>query len=282
MSTKRPCEQTRQELTYFPYSDCEGPVRKKRRKVTASNQDPVLGSSLNRVLQQFICPITKELLIDPVVAEDGKIYEKSAIEHLIGQNELIGSKLVPVVHVRNTIESIIKSDAIFDIKTRRKANKWLKKIANVQKIEQTKARAISGSCAEAMITLGYWHTHGMNGFKRDDLEAFSWFRKAADCGHVKTMVLVGWCLLRNSGSITGVPQNIPEALYYLTLAAQNGSDVGAYNIGRAYTNGFYGLKRNTKLGKYWLSKAVDGSCEVRHCDIDMITDAKRELEYLTK
>merc|ERR1712183_1129678 len=121
----------------------------------------------------------------------------------------------------------------------------------------------------------------MNGCKRDDLEAFSWFRKAADCGHVKTMVLVGCCLLRNSGSITGVPQNISEALYYITLAAKNGSDVGAYNIGIAYMNGYYGLKRNTKLGKYWLSKVVDGSCEIRHCDIDMIANAKKEMKKLS-
>lgn len=282
MSTKRPCEQTRQEFTSFPYSDCDGPTRKKRRKVIANNQDPVLGSALNQVLQQFICPITKELPINPVVAEDGKIYEKSAIEHLIGQNKLIGTKLVPVVHVRNTIKNIIRSGAIVDNKSRRKAKKWLKKIEHVQKIEYTKARAISGSCAEAMTTLGCWHTHGMNGFERDDLEAFSWFRKAADYGHVKTMVLVGCCLLRDNGSITGVPQNIPEALYYITLAAQNGSDVGAYNIGLVYANGLYGVKRNAELGTFWLSKVVDGSCEIRHCDLDLIDVAKRELEYLTK
>ena len=35
--------------------------------------------SINDIAKEFICPITQELPVDPVIAKDGKIYERDAI-----------------------------------------------------------------------------------------------------------------------------------------------------------------------------------------------------------
>jgi len=276
VSTKRQYRQDEHDLV-SPWVHGDQ-ARNKRRKLTMSDQHLKLGATTNQILDQFICPITKELPIDPVIAEDGNIYERSAIEHLIGVYKPIGTKLVPVVHVRNAIESIARSGAIFGNR-RRMANNWLQKFEKEQQLQETKAKAVSG-CAEAMATLGYWHAHGMNGLQKSDVEAFSWFRKAADCGHVKTMVLVGCFLLEKNSSTTGIPRNVSEALHYIRLAAEKGSDVGAYNIGIAHANGLHGLVQDAKVGTFWLSKVVDGSCEVKHCGMNMISNAKRILERL--
>ena len=83
-------------------------------------------------------------------------------------------------------------------------------------------------------------------------------------------------------SSASTPQNISEALQYINSAAEKGSDVGAYNIGIAYANGLHGLTQDSKIGTFWLSKVIDGSCEVKHCGVNMVSNAKKELEYLRK
>ena len=40
-------------------------------------------SALNEAAEEFLCPITHELPVNPAFAEDGHIYERSAIEKWI-------------------------------------------------------------------------------------------------------------------------------------------------------------------------------------------------------
>jgi hypothetical protein len=75
--------------------------------------------SINDAAKEFICPITHELPVQPVMAEDGKIYERDAIVEWFAKKAIspstgavIGTKLLPAVQVRNTIESLIQTGAI--------------------------------------------------------------------------------------------------------------------------------------------------------------------------
>ena len=45
----------------------------------ASPQEKKMRASINNVAADLRCPITQELPIDPVMAKDGKIYERTAI-----------------------------------------------------------------------------------------------------------------------------------------------------------------------------------------------------------
>ena len=40
-------------------------------------------SAIDAMADEWICPITTELAFDPVLAEDGQMYERSAIEQLV-------------------------------------------------------------------------------------------------------------------------------------------------------------------------------------------------------
>jgi hypothetical protein len=67
-------------------------------------------------LTQLLCPITLGLPIDPVIAEDGNVYERSAIEAQLKirlksplTNEPMGHKLLTARHVTNVIESFIEA-----------------------------------------------------------------------------------------------------------------------------------------------------------------------------
>ena len=60
--------------------------------------------------QEFVCPITHELMISPVVAQDGFTYEKAAIEDWMKQkktspktNEPIEAVFVPNFNLRSLI-----------------------------------------------------------------------------------------------------------------------------------------------------------------------------------
>ena len=70
--------------------------------------------ALADIAKEFICPITQELPFEPVMAKDGKIYEREAILEWFRNKDgeatspstgkVIGTELLPAVQVRNTIE----------------------------------------------------------------------------------------------------------------------------------------------------------------------------------
>ena len=74
---------------------------------------------MNSVADEYLCPITQELPIEPVMAEDGKFYERWAIEEWLGKQQrspstgvAMGRRLTPVTQVRNTISQLVESGAI--------------------------------------------------------------------------------------------------------------------------------------------------------------------------
>lgn len=71
--------------------------------------------SVSLDIKNFICPITRELFYDPVIAEDGYIYERIAIEKWINENgtspmtrERIKGKLKESILVKNILETILE------------------------------------------------------------------------------------------------------------------------------------------------------------------------------
>ena len=66
---------------------------------------------------ELICPITYEMPAEPVYAEDGRLYERSAIEQGFAADNRsspmtklpMGTRLVDAVQVRNVIERIVES-----------------------------------------------------------------------------------------------------------------------------------------------------------------------------
>lgn len=67
-----------------------------------------------KMRDEFICPITYELMRDPVVASDGHTYEKAAIEKWLKSHqtsprngEPMGPILIPNINVKKLIQDII-------------------------------------------------------------------------------------------------------------------------------------------------------------------------------
>ena len=78
-------------------------------------------ASFDKMADEYVCPITLQFPFHPVIAQDGRIYERDAIEQWWGKdaegpafhartvkspvtNEAIGTKLIAAPQVRNAIE----------------------------------------------------------------------------------------------------------------------------------------------------------------------------------
>ena len=116
----------------------------------ASPQEKKMRASINDVAADLLCPITQELPLEPVIAKDGKIYERNAILEWFSKKDgdatspstgkVIDTELVPAVQVRNTIESLIKSGAIEG----EAAEAWREKLEQEKEVKEIRALAEGG------------------------------------------------------------------------------------------------------------------------------------------
>jgi TPR repeat protein len=90
------------------------------------------------------------------------------------------------------------------------------------------------------------------GVKQDYIEAFKWFRQAADQGSAKAQNAIA--LMYYNGH--GITQNYPAALSWFVQAAVQGYAQSQHNVGAMYHEG-QGVTKDRAEAIKWLSKAAD-------------------------
>ena len=225
-----------------------------------SPREKKMRESINGVAAELRCPITQELPFDPVMAEDGKIYERKAILEWFSKKDrptspstgaVIGKKLLPAVQTKNTIEMLIKSGAIEG----ELATAWTEKLEDEKEVKEMRAKAEDGD-GLAMYWLGAWYEYGENGLEKDVVQARTWYERSAAVRHPHGMARFGECFLCGKGG----PKNHAHGLVMVTQAAAFGSDLGAYHLGQVFFKGCCGLPKDPAQARFWLEKAV-GECE---------------------
>ena len=233
--------------------------------------------AIRTIATEFKCPIGHDLPIDPVMAKDGVVYERAAIERWFRTKEgerrggdptspstraVIGTELIPVPQIRNTIEALVKSGAIDG----ELATAWKQKLATALKqklVDETKVKEMrtraEGGDEDAMYRLGGWYQFGMNGLAVDEAQARAWLERSASARNPKGMACFGRVLLRGIGG----PKDNVFGMMNVTEAAHLGSDVGAYWFGGWFLKGDLGLPKDPARARYWLKKVVDRECELR-------------------
>ena len=229
-----------------------------------SPREKKMRESINGVAAELRCPITQELPFDPVIAEDGKIYERKAILEWFSKKDrpispstgaVIGKKLLPAVQTKNTIEMLVKSGAIEG----ELATAWTEKLEQGKLVKEMRAKAEGGD-GQAMHLLGVWYRFGENGLAKDSAQARAWYERSAAARYPKGLASFGEYLL---GGIGG-PKDTTLGLVMVTQAAELGSDIGAYRLGKAFFKGGHGLSKDRVQARLWLKKIVDGECEYKH------------------
>ena len=236
--------------------------------------------ALADIAKEFICPITQELPFDPVIAKDGKIYERTAILEWFRKKDgeatspstgkVIDTELVPVVQARNTIESLIQTGAIED----EIAEAWQKRLAFEKRVKEMRAKAEGGD-GDAMHWMGVCYTFGQ-GVAKDEAQARAWYERSAAARNPKGLASFSNCLLTGAGG----PQDFALGLLNMTEAAYLGSDMGAAVLGESFFNGMCGLPKDPVRARFWLKKVVDGECEVKHICPTCMPNVTRMLAAL--
>ena len=147
-------------------------------------------SAVNEAFAELVCPITFSLPVDPVTAEDGKVYERSAIEEWLKQqrkspvtNLAMGTKLLPALQVKNMIRTMVTSGAL----TGDKVDAWKLKLEEEEVVAEMLRWAEAGVGA-AMFSLGVWYEYGEKGLAKDKAKAFEWYKKSHEAGNASGTV----------------------------------------------------------------------------------------------
>ena len=112
-----------------------------------------------------------------------------------------------------------------------------------------KSLAEKGS-AEAQFLWGRVHCN-VKGLLKDDVEAVSWYRKAAVQGHVGAQYNLGVCYKNGQG----VSKDNREAAKWFLKAAEQGGIDAQYNLGVFYEKGL-GVSKNEHEAAKWYRKAA--------------------------
>jgi len=100
--------------------------------------------------------------------------------------------------------------------------------------------------------LGRCYLNGYYGLKKDESEALVWYNKAADAGDAEAFRNLGW--MNEYG--LGVTKDIKEAKRLYTKAADQGNTMALYDLGLMYANGRFG-DPDYKEAVSWFRKAAD-------------------------
>ena len=156
----------------------------------------------------------------------------------------------------------------------------------------------------SMCNVGNCYKNGI-GVEKDQVKAFEWFQKSAAQGHVRAIKQLIHCYKNGIGVEKNIQKviecfekiiamgekdeivnfgnfyehvvcNYEKAIYYYRMAAEQGDDVGQYNLGTMYDYGT-GVDENENTAIYWYRKAArqgnwDAQERLDELDVDWLEE----------
>ena len=207
---------------------------------------------LQSIANQLLCPITHELPINPVVAEDGRTYEKDAIKTWLRKSKRspytgleMGTTLLAMTQVRNTIEEVVLSEAI-DTET---ALSWLKKLENEKKYKSLEKKGNDGDVNAILDLITMYRTDG-NAYKYR-----KWIKRGAQFRIPMCMRQFAMYLARR--------KKTELMTFFLTNAAELGDIPATYEVSKMFYQGYVDTQkqcihigRDLIQARYWLLRLL--------------------------
>lgn len=210
---------------------------------------------LKDTVADFVCPITMSLPLEPVVAEDGYIYERSAISKWMQirrcspmTNLPIGSRLVAMPSLKDRFRTLISTNVLTGSMT----DCWREKLANEDMVQTRVKRAEAGDAC-AMHDVASWRWHGANGLAQDDVLAFLWFHRAYKLGNPSATRDLGKCYLIG----TGVDVCPTTGIALISLAAVKGDVLAMFSLGEYFSEGKHDVPVNESLAYAWYTRVAE-------------------------
>lgn len=106
--------------------------------------------------------------------------------------------------------------------------------------------------ASAQYLVGKMYHRG-NGVRRNEREAFNWYKQSAEVGNADAELQLGFMYLY----ARGVQGDTAEALKWLHKSAQQGNVTAQFNLGQLYDTGLNGVQINPKEAAMWYRMAAE-------------------------
>ena len=210
-------------------------------------------------MNKLLCPITFSLPVDPVIAEDGKVYDRSAIEEWLKQqrkspvtNLEMGTKLLPALQVTDMIRTMVSKGTLMG----GKVDAWRQRMKEKEEVEEMLRLAEAGN-GGAMCNLGVWYMHGDKGLAEDEAKAFEWFKKSHEAGYAGGTGSLGVFYLYGAG----MPKCPVRGATLLSDAAGRGSKCACSNLGLAYAEGHHGFPKDETMARRYFSMVASASID---------------------
>jgi len=180
---------------------------------------------LNKIAAELVCKLSLKLPTDPVIANDGCIYEK---RELVASNSDSGDSIEykPCSQIKRVIELLLDSGKIDDkyIKRNSVDDTQENDIGTQQNYSTIRSKAESGD-ADSMIKLAELYLIG-KGTDKDEKAGYRWFEKASEQGCETSIARVADCLLAGLGE----EQDYQEGYQTLIESASEGGGKYQYTF----------------------------------------------------
>jgi len=229
-------------------------------------EDSTVKISTDDMTELFICPITHGLMVDPVTAEDGHTYERSAIENWLQRktsSPLDPSKtiqaqdLIVARIVQHTIQTLIESGTV----DRKLSDDWKEKR---REMDLEKAHKIfEEGCILDAAKLGLpraqgevagWYLKGSHGMAINYDKCFDWASKAVDGNDSLGQHYLGSLFKKGLGR----EKDLSMAILCYENVAKQGFTASMWNLGMLYENEGCKLDHEfLRKAAKWYKKAAD-------------------------
>jgi len=209
-------------------------------------------------LNDCLCPLSHSLPVDPVLAADGHIYEKSAIVSWLAQNatspltkEEMGTQLEPAAKFKRMLRRAVRTGVLAG----EEVDAWKAAISAWDRVVTMRQKADKGD-TRAMSQLGLWYRAGQHGLPTDGSRAVAWYQRSHEAGDATGTAGLGWCYLTG----LGVKASTTVGLMLLSEAGSQGSKWACFNLGRFFASGSgrYGLPVDHVQARRWYAKVAGG------------------------
>lgn len=228
----------------------------------------------DELADEYMCPITQELPVEPCIAEDGHLYDQWALEKWMDAqeevrspmtNKSMGKKLYPAVQARNAIHRLINKGLIAGAGAERWKARQVELEAMTPSMRVTVGKAFKGD-VPSMRVFGFAYRDGLNGVKKDIEGAWEWFKLAAEKDDAMAIVSIGVFFMNG----TGVIKDEANGMVWLTRAAMLGSEHACLCLGQHYKKAVVFRTKYYSQTRYWYEKSL-------RCSVKDSTKSSREL-----
>ena len=246
---------------------------------------------------EFICPITKTIMKDPVVTTCGHTFERNAIwacSKCPFDNNSLNGDVSSNCDLKNKIEAYVEQRSPHDflslvnpslLNTKVSVEKQTRK--KKSGTETNSADFVTEEGAHEMLKKGgtfYYRSNDV--FFQDYKKSAEWYTKAAEAGNASAQFNLGLCYYKGQG----VPQDYKKAVQWYKKAAEAGDANAQCNLGLCCKNGQEGLPPDYKSAVEWFTKAAEAGNANAQCNLGTCykngegvpQDKNKAVEWFTK